>query len=184
MRPFPLFARVGLSSLLVVPLISACESVTDPPDKESSTYWRAEIAGDGVIQFEGPANYTVDNRGTERPIFHLQSELGGESFRIRRAGDHLMSVGEFGVGNTLRWGLEPGTESIIATYSRDVDGVREGFLAQDGSLTITSASDGRLEGSFRFNAILFSKQVGNSTTSASSDGPPLVIEGIFAAGPS
>ena len=173
--------RVLLSMTAVAVLASGCtDGVFAPNDERGWTV--ATVQGDVVSNYQGSGHFSVGDHygdGTYG-FFEIRSEdarHGGlEGLVFERFGGRLPTEGRYWIGEY--------DSDFFARYEIWNNGRWEWYSAEFGTLDIWSASSERLEGEFRFSAVLTC--IGDGTSMECHVPPPanaprIVVEGDFVA---
>jgi len=163
---------------------------TNPFGPGEPSFFRASI--DGVIEYEGAADFHTGTPGPNRKQFSISSYQAaqGQSFAVTRWDGGRLGTGRYPLALVDIDALKP-TGISLQYFSRDGD-VEDQYIAESGELEITHSSGSRVAGRFTIIAVRYcryelastrSEGPCNFTTPPTADAPRITVIGTFSATP-
>ena len=174
-------------------LLTACEQDT-PVGSSEAAFLRADVTGTVQARYEGTGEFwTGGSAELGRPMtFGINSRVGtsasNETVSLWSQRDGRPAVGNYALRlpdySKQKW------ESFAAVYHHGQGNSVESFVAESGTLRITSSSADRIEGTFEFTGVRYcarsaTERSGSCTPSqVDLNAPRISVSGSFVAVPS
>jgi hypothetical protein len=169
-------------------LVGGCS--TNPFRPGEPSFFRASI--DGVIVYEGTADFHTGTPGPNRKQFSISSYQAaqGQSFAVTRWDGGRPGTGSYALGLVDIEALQP-TGISLQYFSRNGD-IEDQYVAESGELEITHSSSSRVAGRFTITAVRYCRYDMRSrhsegpctlTTTPAADAERIVVIGTFSATP-
>jgi hypothetical protein len=177
---------IPLTALAV--LAGGCSA--SPVSPEEPSFFRASI--DGVIEYEGTADFHTGTPGPNRRQFSISSYQAaqGQSFAVTRWDGGRLSTGRYPLTVVNLETLNPA--GISLQYFSRSGNVEDQYIAESGELEITHSSGSRVTGRFTITAVRYCRYDMSSrqsegpctlTTNPPDDVPRIAVLGTFSATP-
>lgn len=163
-----------------------CSRANTTGGQERSSFLRANVQGSVRAEYSGTGEFGTDHL----PRTFVLSSTGtggaaGQSLVLRRRQDSAWpAVGRYPLVPVQDAAASP--DGFTGVYSRANGRGHESFVARSGTVEITRASAERVEGTFRFEAVLCSgrgEDEGRYGDCAAADAPTVELIGSFAVTP-
>jgi hypothetical protein len=182
--------RLGKIALVGVLAATGCSRADTTGGLERTSFLRASVQGSVRAEYSGTGEFGMDHL----PRTFVLSSTGtggatGQSLVLRRRQDSAWpAVGRYPLVTVQNAAADP--QGFTAVYSRTDGRGHESFVARSGAVEITRASAERVEGTFRFEAVLCSGRSEDqgsfgdcAATDVATDARTVELTGSFAVTP-